>query len=501
MARSACAFVARYELSLRARTQPGLLEQVLALGDLANGGRVLEATREAERRGLQVEMTLAHARTLCPGLTLLPPDPTLREAAERELLAALGTCSPLLDLDRRGAFFLGLDGLGRIFPSEAGFAQAVRAAFTPLGLSPGLAIADSPFVAWVAARRQAAQAPPQTQVLPPGAEQCFLSTVPLAELGLSERALELLRLLGLRQAGALRELPPGALTRRLGPEGQRLERLLSGEGLFAWPTSANLPLEPEEVSLELDGPTEGLEPLLFLFKSLLDRLCAALAQGRQALSELTLEVRLDDRTTVRHALAPAEPTLSAPSLLALARLWLGTRPFGAPVVALRLIASATRPASSRQLSLFAQREEKAHDALVTAVARLNAAFGRDAVVTPVLADTLRPEARVAWRPFTPQGVWGQGASGRSAGERPPTVILRLLTPPEPVRWIRRGVLQRPHHPPLAVRAVEPPHRVSGEWWEAPFDRRYLWLAGPGGERLWVFEDAKDGALYLHAVAD
>jgi protein ImuB len=492
--RIACAFVPRFELALRARGDPTLWAEPLAVVELASGAqRVRACTPAAEARGVCPGQLVGHARGLCPELELVPPDETAAKKAERDLLAALSTLSPWLDADGRGAFFLGLEGLARLVKTERHFAQDVRKLLHKEGLTAQVAVADGPFVAWVTARRLSG-----VTCIPAGAEVQHLSRIPAGDLGLSDRAQELLDLLGVRTAGAMTQLPKGSLARRLGAEGARIERLCHGQVLNAWPSATKVPTPAESVSLELEVPTEALEPLLFLAKSLMDRLLGALAHSRVALVQLTIVARLDDKTELSHALTPAEPTLDARTLTDLFRLWLDAKPFRSPVAALTLVASGTGAAQARQLSLFRQREQEEYAALERAVARLASAFGTEAVVRPALADTYRPEARLRWVPFS-GGAFVDAATGE-AGSGPPPTVLKLKNPPEPVRW-PGAWLERPGKPALQVLHAEGPHKLCGEWWEAPFDRSYYWLACAGGELYWVFRDESTGQCFLAAEGD
>jgi protein ImuB len=287
-----------------------------------------------------------------------------------------------------------------------------------------------------------------------------------------------------------------------------IERLCRGEGFCAWPTSDRAPTPPERAALELDASIDGLEPLLFLVKSLLDRLMKALVLGRHALAELQVVAQLDDRSTVVHAITPPRPTLDASSMMTLLRLWLERRPFGAPVVALELVAAKSGVATARQLGLFDAHAEHEADALERAAARLASAFGSAAVVRPVLGNSYRPEHRLCWVPFAAPGK--PTGSARPAGpvatpspsSSSSCLVLRSLVPPQPILW-KEGTpwLCLPGQPPVRVVAVEGPQRLAGEWWVSPFDRSYFWLSLEGGPLWWVYRDEVDGRAYLHAVAD
>ncbi len=490
MDRIACAFIPRFELAYRARADPTLWQRPVAVVELASRPPKLAAlTPAAEARGLHTGQLASQARALCPELTVLPPDAERHAAAEQALLQLLSRHAPQLDCDHRGAFFLGLSGMEQLIPSERAYAETVRAALASAGYPSRVAIADHPFLAWVASQHGA-----PVECVPSGAGDGVLARVPLSSLNIAESGQTLLKLLGLTTAGQLASLPPGALAQRLGPEGFTLERLCRGEALFARPSSHKLPLEAERAELELDPPVEDLEPLLFLAKSLVHRLLVAVGQSRQALVELTCLARLDDKSTVERVLTPAEATLEDRGLVDLFRLWLETKPFAAPVAALTFIATRTGAASARQLDLFERKAQAEARALERAVARLRSAFGASAVVRPALLDTHRPEARVAWEPFDP------APRAPPAGWKPCGVLKRLPTP-ERVEWSPGQRLQRAGRPSLAVVASDGPHRLSGEWWSAPFDRSYWWLSASDGGLYWVYRDEAQGTFHLQAWVD
>jgi protein ImuB len=558
MDRIVCAFIPRFELAVNARKEPGIWQRPLAVTDLATGsGRLAAVTPAAEARGARVGQPAAQARSLCPELEILAPDPQLLATGREEVLRALSRLAPRLDDDGRGAFFLGLQGMDRLLaPAEGGtapveerFGRGVIAALKEVGFEAAVAVADHPFVAWVAALRAC---PPGSvrgfemssgpiAVVPPGGGATFLHHVTLSSLGLSPPAAQLLSLLGVDTAGALLRLPPGALSLRLGPEGRRLERLCRREGPFAHPSSEAIPDEVESASLDLDGPVEDQESLLFIAKSLLDRLVASLRHSGKAIITLTVVARLDDRSQVVHAIAPAEPTLDARALLDLIRLWLGSTPFGAPVTALTLLASRTGSAQARQLGLFRQKEEQEALAMQKAIARLVAAFGNGAVVKAELEETYRPEERVRWVPFIEKDdrererglqareaaggsrKGGRGAAGGpgAAGEHgmggatvgaaakrgarnaePGRMVLRLLQRPEAVIWIGDW-LRRAGRAPVRVLEAEGPHRLAGGWWEGTrsFDRSYFWLSTREEGLLWIFRDEREGGVFLQGWGD
>jgi protein ImuB len=498
MSRIACGYIARFELAVRARQEPELWERAVAIADLSmKGSRLQAVTAVAEQHGVYVGQSLTQALAIHSSLEILAPDPEQLQRAEQELHEALGKLSYAIDSDGFGAFFVNADKLEQIHENENVLARRLRTAFRALGYDTRLGIADGSLAAWVAARRSAG-----ITCVPPGEDAVVLADVSIQELGLPPPVLERFDLLGIRTVGQLAVLPPGSLSLRW-PEGARLERFCRGEVRIAWPTPERIPEQAESVALDLDTPTEDLEPILFLFKSLLDQLLLRVSRTRRALAELLILVRLDDRSEAEHRLVPASPTLDARTLMDLLRLWLSGQPFQSAVASIRLVASRLETATPQQLDLLNRKQERADDALQRAAVRLTAAFGASAVVRPVLADTWRPESRLRWVPFASREE-KRSAPTHTSTTRPAPVVLHLVSPPQAVQWNQRR-LQRPDGTTMRIVQADGPHRISGDWWDNPFDRSYFWLTGSSGERIWVFRDELDPrtekGTYLQAVAD
>jgi hypothetical protein len=166
-------------------------------------------------------------------------------------------------------------------------------------------------------------------------------------------------------------------------------------------------------------------------------------------------------------------------------------------------------ATARQLELFRQKEQKEAEALQKAMTRLTAVFGQQALVQPRLVDTHRLEARVAWgepEPFVlteAKRLW-PFHSGLRPSVRANGMVLRRIDPPERIQWDpgpSSTWLRRSGRPAQRLRRTDGPRRLSGEWWDTPFERSYYWLETLDGELLLAFRDEADGALYLQAEAD
>src|SRR6266704_320753 len=338
---------------------------------------------------------------------------------------SLPSPSALLDLAReftprveaRGPtpVLLDLFGLGRVWPTPQVLGQAILAAAQGRRIEAQVALAWSRATALVLARGR-----PGLTIVPPGKEAEALAPLPLSLLDLDLERSGLLARWGLRTIGDLARLPAAGLAERLGPEGPRLRRLARGEddGLFV-PTAAPVAFE---MTLELDWPVDGLEPLSFLLARVLEPLCAGLvARGRRA-ATLTVDLGLVDGSTHRRALRPAAPSGEPRTWRTLVLLDLEAHPPRDAVQAITVRAEPT-PARSVQFSLL-DPAQPSPERLAETMARLHSwtAAGRGGAAA--LLDTHRPGAFAV-------GTFAPGPPSAAPLPPAPRVALRAFRPPLP----------------------------------------------------------------------
>ena len=346
--------------------------------------------------------------------------------------------------------------------------------------------------------------------VPPDEASAFLAPLPPRFLALSDELCETLRVLGVERIGWLAEREPGELEARFGAEGLRAARRARGrdDRVFR-PLDAE---EPPEARVELEGPVPETEPLLFVLRRLLARLCSDLeAEGRCAARlrlALTLEGREEEAAVT---VAPARPTRREDLLLELCRAGLeraseeGRLP--APALAVSLTAVERAAPDARQVDLFAA-EPRDPAAAAGALSRLRARLGEAAVARPRPRPHHRPEARGRWEPVS---LGARGAAGGDDGEAPapgpPAAVLRLLPAPRRVEVRcdddRRPAAVREADERHEVTAAEGPERLSGEGWGRPFRREYFRALTGEGELLWLYREPRreEDAWWLHGWWD
>jgi hypothetical protein len=379
-------------------------------------GTVLDASREARSLGVRRGMPLGTAHRLCPEATFLDPAPDAdREAVEAafERLAAfspgLAGTSDIAD-PSFGRIEVQVDGLAALWgPDEALVARLVEAVRDVLPGSPLAGIAGTRFGATIAAAYARPASPSVPLVVPTGGEAAFLAPLPSALLTPDLDVRARLRRFGLREIGAVANLPRSALVARFGIEGELVHARARGEEID--PFRPRRAPERLRLALPIDPPVGDLEALRFV----LHRVAVALGEQLTARGAATgrAELRLTLDRTFATGEAPGriafeqrfpEPTAEGEAIERLFLVRLERTPPDAPVERLELELLDVAPAAGQQLALFAPRAAGDAPSVIRRarldwqLARLALAYGEDRVRRAAVADPEAPlaERRATW---------------------------------------------------------------------------------------------------------
>ena len=506
----ACLCVPELSLVAALRAEPQLSLEPLAVvqpgRDLGGRAHVLGATAAA--RGVAPGQTVAEARAICPGLLTREASPERERAAAQAAREAASAVSPRIEEAAPGLVYLDASGLTTLVGDDRAVARALVAAAERVGVRAAVGIASSKSVARLAARAASADLTLEAtsagvgggafRVVTAQEQREFLASLPLDALELPDELQDALRRFGLHTLGEVAALPPGPLAARLGPEAALLSRLARGED-----ASGLVPrTEPErfEEGEELDWDASSVEPLLFVWKGLLDRLAQRLAARGLMARELALQLRVADGSWDERVLDLAAPTREVAALLQLLRLSVESRPPPAGVRAVRLSAAITREVLD-QLPLFGAPGATPTQ-LAAAVARLSALVGPDRVG--------RPSAPDRWAPFAAEcGKFAPGPAPRAPIPAPVQASLgaRALRPPRtaevrcddsgaPLLVIGEGALGG------RVVASAGPWRTVAEWWtDSPVALDAWDLELAGGLLIRAARELSSGTWRIEAVYD
>jgi protein ImuB len=355
-------------------------------------------------------------------------------------------------------------GLRSLMGNPRDIAMKMAASLQTAGLAGNVAIASNPHVAVAAARGFAG-----IHVIAPGDETRALAPLPLSLLDPEEEVAETLALWGIRTFGDLSKLPGAGIAERLGAEGVRLHML--ARGLCPGPLAAAQDPLVFESAMELDYPLDSLEPLAFVLGRLLSEVCGALVRQGLAANEMTLRLRLENKTEYTRTLRVPFASVDTGTFLKLLQYDLAAHP---PAAAIERVSLKAEPAPQRRLQggLFIPVAPEAEKLELT-LARLAAIAGEQNVGSPELLDTHRPDAFRMNRFVARADRSPDPAS--TPGE--PPMAMRVFRPPLPAR------VSAPFGPPQRISAAgvtgnvvayAGPWRSSGEWWRADAWARDEW---------------------------
>jgi protein ImuB len=366
-----------------------------------------------------------------------------------------------------------------------------------LGVDVRVAIADGPLVAAAVARHYPVRAsrgsapsrtgPRRPVVVPPGKNREALRPLPLDALPVTEETRRFLTHVGMRTLGDLQRLPRSSLGVRLGADAARIMPFLDGDDRT--PLRPYVPPEVPEERAELEYGITAHEALLFVAKTLCDRMGPRLLGRALGAARLELVFALDrglvpegeePRATAEIAL-PA-PLQRAADLFAVLRTRLESQVLNAPALAVTLRVPELVRMECRARDLFIP-EAKAYLALPRLTAELIAELGEESVGVLTLEDTWDFFERSRLVPY------GSSHSRRK--------FKALSGAPEPTR-----ILAQPR--PLArtdVRSLSLVMRLeSVQWWKAHavfasiYDYGTAWIDGTG--LAWIQIDRITGEISL-----
>ncbi len=360
----ACLWVPELSLVSALRAEPRLCAELLAVvqagRDLGGRAHVLGATAAAV--GVEPGQSLAEARAICPRLITREASPERERAAAQAAREAASAVSPRVEEAAPGLVYLDASGLESLIGDDRAVARAVVAAAERVGVRAAVGLASGKSVARLAARAAAADLTLLAtssgvgggafRVVSVHEQRDFLASLPLYALELPDELQDALRRFGLHTLGEVAALPPGPLAARLGTEAALLSRLARGEDASA--LTARQEPERFEEGEELEWDAASIEPLLFVWKGLLDRLAQRLTARGLMARELLLQLRVADGSWDERAIDLAAPTREVAALLQLLRLSVESRPPPAGVRAVRLSAVTTREVLE-QMPLFGAR--------------------------------------------------------------------------------------------------------------------------------------------------
>ncbi|HZD40505.1 MAG TPA: hypothetical protein VE131_07275 [Terriglobales bacterium] len=287
------------DIALQRSNNPALKSRPVAIAAVDGPrSRILNVSEEARKEGIGPGMVIRHARLLCPGLHVVPPNPRLVRLANHRLLELIHSFTPICENTATGAYFLDLTGTDRLLGCGRDVAARIeREIASRYRLAGAAGLASNKLVSRVAAslieplsicdvdagNETSFLAPLSVNVLP-GLER-FLMPHPTRLLG----ALQELKLQFLRD---IANLPLADLELVLGFKAQILRQWALGQDPSpVWP-------ETQQPVFEISQPlaTDEIDDavLLGLLYGMVERLCRNLRRQKRACRQIRLHIQYSD---------------------------------------------------------------------------------------------------------------------------------------------------------------------------------------------------------------
>ena len=496
----------------------------LVVTQIREGSKVIIAAASPAARaiGLVPGMAVTQARAQVPGVIVLPADPAGDLAELQQLaIAAARRWSPLTALSGNDGLFLDITGTAHLFGGEAKMTRRIVRLLARLGFTARIAVADTAGAAWALARYGPVER--GIAICPAGTQDSALAPLPIAALRADDKAIELLRRLGIERIGQLSAMPRAPLTRRF--SAALVARLDQALGRRDEPLDPVIPVEPIVVAQRFAEPIATAEAIEHWLGELMPRLVTVLAEAGLGARLVELVADRIDGVPQRLRIGLARPTRDAAHLL---RLIVRRIEEIAPGFGIDALALHVRRADPLEAQPFAERLEERPTDLAPLVDALANRIGARRLwrSQPVESDV--PERSVACLPpLDPlvQDMIKLKADDVRQLDRSPDLHPWHHRWPRPVRLLRRPeqldhvIAELPDQPPRrfswrgemhkVVRA-DGPERVQGEWWKRTAEqhavRDYFQVENEVGQRFWLFrrgdgERAESGDLtwFMHGA--
>ena len=467
-------------------------------------GRVVACSAAAREKGVVLGMRRRAAESRSGDLVVLQRDDAREARAFDPVVSAIAHLAPHVEVTRPGLCALATRGPARYHGGELPLCRTVVEVARE-AVSGGcevaepvvrVGVADGPFAAALAARREV--------VVPSSGTVEFLSGFQVDVLGRPDLA-DLLVRLGIGTLGAFAALDPAMVAARFGPDGALAHRL--ARGLDDRPLRSSAPPVELVAVVELDPPAERVDTAAFAGRTLAEGLMAQLDAQGLSCTLLTIEAETEHGECLTRRWR-AEDSLGPEAMGERLRWqlegWLAGTAAEAPsagISRLSFRAAEVAPAGGHQMGFWGG-VSAADRRAIRGLDRLRGILGPEAVFTGALTGGRGPDDRVvlvAWGDTRP----GAGEAGPWPGRHPdpaPALVHRVPRRAEvrdrterPVGVSARGRLSAA--PALVSVEGGPGHLVVA--WAGPWLLDERWWDPRAGRRRARFQlMGEDRTAYL-----
>lgn len=297
--------------SVEIRDDPQLRGLPVVVGGSGSRAVVAAASYPARSYGIRSAMPMASARRLCRDLVIVPPRIDAYRAVSRRVMEVLASIAAEIQQVSIDEAFLDVRPAARLFGPPERIAALLRERIREeTGLPSSVGGSVSRPVAKIASGR----AKPDGMLVVPAAQTAsFLAPLPVGAIaGVGPKAVERLERLGVRTIGQLRELPPAALARAIGPSAPEVARIAAGEDRTGLGGAAR----DRSVGTERTWEEDVVDPaeLRRRITAMADDVARRLRREGLVTRSVVLKLRAPDGTTRTRSASFAQPTSSGERL-------------------------------------------------------------------------------------------------------------------------------------------------------------------------------------------
>jgi DNA polymerase-4/protein ImuB len=395
----ACLRIPHFALRIALLDSPQLDGSPLVLGNPESARAVvLDATPEAQERGVRAGMSLREATALCPAAVVLGIDPVRELAIAGQIGSRLDAVSPLVepDPDEQGCWYIDLTGLDRYYGGQEKVIRRLLAC-VPAILRARAGIGPGKFTARIAAG--SARAGGSHSVLPEDVP-AFLADASVRWLPLPPDVVRQLERLGITTLGAFTRLPGRKVAARFGPGGRRAWELARGHDDRPVVPPPRTEVVTEELAMPV--PAVSREMLMIGLRQMVGRAFGRPVLRNRHVRQVTLQAVLEgDRRSWERTLTLKEPC-GHDRLVRALELRLQALEMPGPIELVRLEFSGIVSEVARQAT-FAQMGPRAMSPLTAAIHQLKHRYGSSPVyhIVEVEPWSRIPERRHALLSYDP----------------------------------------------------------------------------------------------------
>jgi protein ImuB len=461
--------------------------------------RVVASVDAASARlGLRCGMTVTHAQSLVPDLTVIDAAPEEDEAALHRLAIWCIKYSPLVTPNPPDGIFIDVAGSAHLFRGEAALISDLCRRLESEGIAAKAALADTAGCAWALARYG------ETEIISPGRASDAIASLPVAALRLAPETVASLSAVGIERVAQLASKPRSGLRLRFGAEA--LLRLDQALGNANEALTALIPPDVPRAELRFAEPVGDPDDLKRIIGKLADKLCLQLEERGIGARRLDLIFLRVDNIAQAARVGLSRPHREPKHLAKLLAERLVVIDPGFGIESASLTASWVEALAERQTVSGQLGADEGQVDISQLVDTLGVRLGEDKVFRLAPVESALPERAVRRVPALHPA---QGLDWPKNLPRP----ARLFVQPEKIE----AVAELPDHPPRLfiwrrarhrVAKADGPERIHGEWWinesETKLVRDYYRVETADGTRYWLFRDGpteQGGCWWLHGVGE